>query len=239
MGIIDTPDTKIKADIAWAQHHLFLLAAVAVLTFAGIYGVLSLIARHDHDAALQQEAILKTFTQQNQLVQAQTKAQIDTLTQQNVALEQQVSSIATAIVARDRQLAQQQQTIKALPPPQLAAKWGEVASEPAPSIDTQGNFLAPIALVQKSVDALLSLPVLQADINDLKIQLTEETTIAYNNDVKYQDEKKAHTSDNELGKQTVATKDAEIKDLKAAARKRNVIIAIIGGALGFGLGHKF
>ena len=146
---------------------------------------------------------------------------------------------ASAIASRDAQLIKDREQIKTLPPPQLAVKWGEVASEPAPAIDASGNFLAPLPLVQKSVDALVALPVVTKDNADLKTQLSQETQIAYNNDQKFQDEKKAHASDGEVCKQTVSTKDAEIKDLKAAARKRNIIISVIAGALGFGLGHKY
>lgn len=236
----DTQVTNtIATDLAWARHHLFLLGAVAVLVFVGIYGVESLLAKRAHEQYLEQQTILKTFTEQNAQIQQQTKAEIDALAQQNVILQQQFTALASAIAARDAQLIVQRQQIKTLPPPQLAIKWGEVANEPAPQVDSNGNAIVPLPLAQKSVDALIQVPVLTQDVKDLKNQLTQQTTIAYNNDQKYQDEVKSHKSDNETNAQTVKTKDSEIKDLKAAARKRNIIIAVIAGALGFGLGHKY
>ncbi len=238
-----TTDTQVSntvsQDLAWARHHLFLLVAVAVLVVGSVYGILTVIANHDHQNFLQQQAILQQFSEQNKQVQAQTKAEIDALAQQNTVLQQQLTVITAAIATRDAQLIKDRDAIKTLPPSQLATKWGAAANEPAPTIDTNGNFLAPLPLAQKSTDALIQVPVLTQDKKDLQTQVDKETTVATNTQKQFDDEKKAHASDKELCTQTVGTKDSEIKDLKAQARKRNVIIAVIAAAFGFGLGHKY
>jgi DNA anti-recombination protein RmuC len=229
--------TKVTTDIAWMKHHIILLAVVGVLILGAVYGVETLLANRAHEQFLQQQTILQTMVQQNKQTQEQAQAQITSLTQQNAAIAQQFATLAASIAARDAQLLKDRQQIKTLPPAQLATKWGEAAQEPAPPIDSVGNFLAPLPLAQKSVDALITLPVLTKDNVDLKSQLDKETTIATNNDQKFQAEVKAHESDNNTCKQTVDTKNAQIKDLKASARKRAIIIAIVSAAFGYVL-HK-
>ncbi len=213
---------KVSQDIAWAQHHLFLLVAVAVLTVGSIYGIESILARRANDQFQQAQAILAQMQKQNEQTQAASKAEIEALTQQNVVLTQQFQAAMSAIATRDAQLLKDRQEIKTLPPSQLATKWGAAANVPLP-------------LAQKSVDAPIQIPVLSKDNTDLKSSLTMQTQVASNNEKKFEDEQKAHTSDNKASEQTIATKDAEIKKVKADARKRNIIISIISLALGFGL----
>ena len=228
-----TITSKVTADLAWLKGHLILLAIVGVLILGGVYGVETLLANRAHEQFVQQQAMLQTLIQQNQITQQQTKAQIESLTQQNAATQQQFALLAASIAARDAQLFKDRAQVKTLPPVQLSAKWGEVANEPAPVVDTAGNFITPLPLAQKSVDALITLPVITKDNADLKAQVEKETTIAANNDSKYQAEIKSHDSDNTTCKATVETQKAEIKDLKAGARKREIIIAIVAAAFGF------
>lgn len=228
-----TITSTVSHDLAWLKGHLILLAIVGVLIIGGVYGVETMLANRSHEQFLQQQTILKQFTEQNAQVQQQMKTSIDAFAAQNAALQAQMVTLTTAIVARDGQLMKDRQTVKTLPPAELSAKWGTVAVEPAPAIDPSGNFLVPLPLAQKSVDALIQVPVLTEDKKDLQTQLASETTIATNNDGKYKDEQKAHQSDNEACKQTVATKDAEIKDIKAQGRKREMIIMIVSAIFGF------
>jgi hypothetical protein len=226
---------KVSQDLAWARHHLFLLVAVAVLVVGSIYGIESILARRAHDTHVEDMALLAQIQKSNEQTQATTKAQIDTLTQQNANLQTQLTQLSASIVARDAQLLKDRQDIKTLPPSQLATKWGAAANEAAPTIAANGDFDVPLPLAQKSVDALIQVPVLSKDNTDLKTSLTAETQIAANNQSKFEDEQKAHKSDNDTCKQTIVTKDAEIKDVKAQARKRNFLAVVLGIALGYGL----
>jgi len=232
-------DTQVQnvvtRDIDWARHHLFLLLAVGVLVIGSIYGIESILARRAHDQHVEDMALLAQMQKANEQTQATTQKQIDTLTQQNANLQTQLTGLSASIVARDAQLFKDRQDIKTLPPSQLATKWGAAANEAAPTISTNGDFDVPLPLAQKSVDALIQVPVLSKDNTDLKASLTAEMQIATNNQTKFEDEKKAHTSDNDTCKQTIVTKDAEIKDVKAQARKRNILIAIISAVIGYGL----
>lgn len=228
-----TITAKITADLAWLKGHLILLAIVGVLILGGVYGVETLLANRSHEQFLQQETLLQQMVKQNDQTQQQLKDEIASRNQANVVLMQQFTTLANTIAARDAQLFKDREQIKTLPPVQLSAKWGEAANEPAPTLDANGNFIAPLPLAQKSVDALITLPVLTKDNNDLKTQVVNQTTIATNNNQKFLDEVKAHESDNGTCKATVETQKSQIKDLKASARKREIIIAIIAAAFGY------
>ena len=228
---------KVSQDIAWARHHLFLLVAVAVLVIGSIFSIETLVANRAHDQFVQAQAILTQMQKQNEQTQAAAKAEIDALTQQNAVLTQQFQTAMSTIAARDTQLLKDRQEIKTLPPTALATKWGASANEPAPVVQANGDFDVPITLAQKSYDALLQVPVLSANNTDLKSSLTAETQIASNNQKKFEDEQKAHTSDNETCKQNVQTLKDEVKQVKDDARKNNFIVAAVSIVIGFLL-HK-
>lgn len=223
----------VHKELDWFKHHLISLALVAALVWGTVYGIESIIAKHDHENFLEKQAISQQYDKQNQITQQQNKATVDALTQQNQVLQQQVASILQQNVTLMANLQKQREEIKTLPPPALAAKWGDVAHEPAPVITANGDFLAPLPLAQKSVDALISVPVLQQDANNLQVALDKETTLANNNQSKYESELKAHTSDTATCTADKNTLNAQISEIKSEARKSKSKWAIIGGVIGF------
>jgi hypothetical protein len=236
-----TNDTQITAtvqnDLAWARHHLFLLAAVIVLAVGSIYGIESILAKRADQNFIAQKTILAQIEKQNEATQAQTKAQIDALTQQNAVLEQQFSATMQAIAARDAQLLNQRQEIKSLPPTALATKWGASANEPAPVVQTNGDFDVPLPLAQKSYDALLQVPVLTKDNTDLKLTAQQKSQEAANSEAKFESEQKAHDSDKTACTQQVNTLNAEVTKVKADARKNNLLAVVFGVITGYLLHH--
>jgi hypothetical protein len=233
----ETITAKVQNDLAWARHHLFLLAAVAVLTIGSIYGIESVLAKRADQNFIAQKTILAQIEKQNEATQAQTKAQIDALTQQNTVLEQQFSAAMQAIAARDVQLLKDRGEIKNLPPTALATKWGASANEPAPAISANGDFDVPLPLAQKSYDALLQVPVLTKDNTDLKTAADQKSVEAANNEKKFEDEQKAHDSDKTACTQQVNTLNAEVTKVKADARKNNLLAVVFGVITGYLLHH--
>ncbi len=156
-------------DLQFLRHHLILLALVLFLTFGGVYGVESLLAKRDRQNFLEKQALAQTLVQQNQQFQKETQVQIDTLVQQNTVLQQQVGVLATAIATRDTQLRTQQEKVPQLTPDQLSVEWQK-------DIKNAGN-IKPIlpsgyavdqTAAVASVQAIEAVPVLQQDIADLE-----------------------------------------------------------------------
>lgn len=228
-----TITTTVSHDLAWLKAHIILLAIAGSLILGGVYGIESLLATRSHAQFIQDQSLLQTMVQQNNQTQQQLKAEIDSRTQQNTALLRQFTVLAASISARDAQLFKDRESIKTLPPVELSTKWGAAAKEAAPGIDANGNFLVSLPLAQKSTDALIALPVLTQDNADLKTQVSTQTVIAANNNDKFLKEQAAHQSDNTTCTQTLKTKDDQIKDMKHAATKRQIIIAIVAAAFGY------
>lgn len=230
--------STVTRDIDWARHHYLTLILSLVFAGAMVFGVDSIIARRTHDNWVASKAIFDQMQKQNEQVQTATKVQIDALTQQNAQLAQQFEAAMAAMAARDAQLLKDRSEIKSLPPTVLATKWGAAASQPAPVVQSNGDFDVPLPLAQASYDALLQVPVLTKDNQTLQGQVQEQSQIAKNNEGKFEQEQKAHQSDTATCTQTIATKDAEIKDVKAQARKQNTVIAVIATAIGYLLGTR-
>lgn len=245
-------DTQIQStvtrDIDWARHHLFLLAAVVILVMGSVYGIESLLARRAHDEWVAQKTLLDQMQKQNdqaqkqnEQTQAATKAEVDALTQQNALLLQQNSALAKVISDRDAQLIKDRADVKSLPPTTLATKWGAAANQPAPAIQTNGDFDVPLPLAQASYDALLQVPVLTKDNQDLKGQVQTETQIATNNESMFKNEQKAleseqkaHESDKNTCTQNVNTLNAQIQSERDDHRKKLTFwttLAFIAGRL--------
>lgn len=217
-----TPDSitqKVSADFSWLTHHLVMLAIVGVLVFAGVYGIESVIARHDHDNAVEKQTIAQTLAQQNQTFQAQTQTQINALVQQNAALSQQVGALATAITSRDSQLRAQQNQVPALTPDQLSVEWQKGIKNAGNIKPILGGYQIDQAAAVASVQAIESVPVLRMDITDLqKSNLSLQSEL--NNDAAVLImEKKSHLSDNASNQALIDAQNAKIKDITAQCRK--------------------
>jgi len=241
MTTTPTPETltqKVQADYSWLTHHLIQLAIVGVLVISSVYGVESIVARHDHAAALEKQALAQTLIQQNQQFQQQTQATINSLAQQNAALQAEVGTLASAITARDAQLRTQQAQVPTLTPDQLSVEWqkdiknaGNVKPLPAGgySVD-QAGAVATVQLLESEATLEVDKEDLQKQNSNLQVQFTNEVAI-------YEDEKKAHASDNAANKATISAKDAEIKDVKAQCRKSKTKIAGIFAVVGIIAAH--
>lgn len=223
----------VHKELDWFKHHLISLAIIVALSFGAIYGVESMMANARHEAWLQVQAISDAKDKANAQVQSDNEKKYEAVLQQNAVLQQQVVQILNVNAQLTANLEKQKVEIKTLPAPALAAKWGGAAEEPAPQIDAQGQFIVPLPLAQKSVIALVSVPVLQTENKNLADGLAKETTIANNNASSLDSEKKAHTSDNDTCKVDKDTLKAEIKDVKAQARKGKLKWFFIGLVTGF------
>lgn len=228
-----TVTAKVKADYSWLTHHLLLLALVVLLAVGSVYGIESVVARHDHEKDLQLQTIAQTMVQQNQTFQQQTQAKIDSLVQQNAALMQQNTALVSAITARDSQLKNTQAKVPQLSPDQLSLEWQKSIKNAGNIKPVTGGYSVDQTAAVATLQALESLPVLTQDVADLQtsnanlnVQLVNETAI-------FQAEQKAHVSDNDANKAVIVAKDAEIKDVKAQCRKSKWRWFLTGLTLGF------
>lgn len=224
--------SKFTADLGWVKHHVILLALVVLLTFGAVYGVETIIARHDDKNAIVLQTIAQQMQQSNQVLQQQNKAQIDALTQQNLQLQQEVSSLATAIATRDTQLQKTQAQVPQLSPDQLSSEWLARIKNAGNIKPILGGYQVDQSAAVATLQQLESVPVLEEDKKDLEAEIANTAAQLNNETAKFDLEVKSHASDNAANKAALDAKDAEIKKVKADCRKSKLKYGFIGTAVG-------
>jgi hypothetical protein len=219
---MNTPEditSKVATDLAWARHHLFLLAAVSILVFAGVFGVESLLAKHDAQKDAQWKAVVAADQQRLATDEANWAQQFQALTAQNTQL-------LSAIQTRDAALVVQQKKDATLSANEAAQRLSEQTKAAPGEVTAQGNnLLVDLPISRQIVTSLDQLPVLVANLADMKTQLANETTIANNAQADATAQKKINTDQVEACK-------AQVADVKAQARKSKTKIGGIMFTLG-------
>lgn len=222
----------ISQDFDWLKTHLILLAVVMTLSGGTIFGVESLISKHDAQVASHYEAIAADTAKQNAAIQAQTQQQIALLSAQNAQLAQQVASLSSAISARDAQLVKQQAQVKTLTPVQVASTIQPFLKQGTATVTT-GGILLDTPASQEVLAQLEELPIRKADISDLQTIVGNQRTQIGNLSTEngslttaLNSEKASHKADNIANAKTITA-------LKADARKSKLKWFGIGYVAGF------
>lgn len=171
-------NSSVAADYSWLKTHVLLLLLVVGLTVGGIYAVESLVARHDATNAARSQAALEVVVQSNKALQAQAAVQFAELQQQVVSLEKENTALSAGRATRASQTAAQQRTDAALTPVAAAQRIQQLVPNqgtPVPNADT--SVTLPPQLTEAVIQELDTLPQLQADVNDLTLELTNEGTV--------------------------------------------------------------
>ncbi len=165
-------------------------------------------------------------------MQKQTLDAISALTQQNQILASQVAGLQQTINARDAALVQLQSQVKNMQPPALVAEWPKYVKQGLVTAQVDGVHL-DIPAAQDTLSQLESLPVLQADkqnLSDAGQKLSQELV---NSSEQLTQEQKALKSEQDSHVADNAACVADKKALKADARKSKSKIAAI--FLGIGI----
>jgi hypothetical protein len=227
----------ITDELNWLKTHLVLLVILVSLTFGGVYGVETLVAKHDASTASQYQAIATATAAQNAAIQAQTQQQIALLAAQNSQLEAQISQLSQAISNRDAELIKQQAKIPTLSPVQVASNIQPLLTKGTATVEPTGILLDTPAS-QDVLAQLEELPICKADEADLKaIETKQETEIAnlFTSNGSLQT---ALTSEKTSHKADVEANAKELTKVKADARKSKLKWFGFGYAAGF-LSRKF
>ena len=230
----------IATDFNYLKHHLILLALVVALAFGGIYGIESLIARHDAVNAQQQQAALAAQVALVQSLQQQISHDEQVYAAQNAALAQTISGLANAISTRDKQNDQQKQKDATLTAQEAAARLSEqTKAQPGEvtAVGTGGSIDLPIS--RQVVASLDQLTTVTADLADTKTSLANETTIAGNNAAETTGQKQlVGALQTQIVDADKACK-AEVASVKADARKSKFKWFLGGFIAGVVTGHLF
>ena len=198
------------------------------------YKIISAQADKSDAKFLALQSVAAATDKQNSAIQQQIVQRLSELANENQRLESQVLTLATAISKRDSALTVQTTSVPRLTPTELGNQWGAVSAEPSPQVDASGAFLVPVPLAQKSVVALMTVPVLQADKKDLQAEVTAKSGIISNDASALSSEKQAHLSDNATCKADKQALVAQVNKVTKDARRSKIKAFLYGVGVGAG-----
>lgn len=233
----DTPVTttiasKLTADLAWLRTHLIMLVIVVGLAWGGIYGVESLIAKHDAAQEAKYSQVLQAQT-------AQTKAIEDKLTSDEAnwnQLAQQLTAqntqLAQQVASRDAQITVLVNKIQTMTVPQVAADLQPKLHAGTATVAPNGVLL-DVNAARDVDEQLAKADTVLADLTDVKQQLANEVVL-YTNAAA--DAKETHTAlaaEQVKNAEQIKACATEVATVKAEARKSKTKWAIFSAIGGF------
>ncbi len=108
-------------DWKWVTQHVILLILAGLLVFGAVYGVESLLTKHDIAMEAKYSQILNQQSAQTQLLETQLKTDESNWTQLSSQLTSQNAADQQIIATRDSQINQLITKINVMKPPQIAA----------------------------------------------------------------------------------------------------------------------
>lgn len=229
---VNDAEAEGKKIISFGLSHLVLIILLFIVTIGAFYEYDSRRADRASDIAKAASVAAQNIAESNKAFQALTAKQVSQLADQNKSLQNTISQLASSLTSQNVALAQKTQAVSSLPPSALSAQWGSAASEPAPVLDANGNFVTPLPLAQKSYVALVTVPALQSDEKNLQQQVTAESQLASNNEKQFDAEVSAHQKDNSACKAEETDLNDQLKKAKAEARKDKIKRFVEGALFG-------
>ena len=174
-----------KFSIIWTEAntslktHAPLIVAAGVLSIAG-WATVKIVnhnAEVDHDKAVQSQTILQQQATQNAQIAEQVKQEQQTLQQFFLQQQAQNAALVSAITARNQQVVVQQKSDASLPPTELAARWNFLLGTTGQVQTASGGYAVTESAAVSTTQQLEELPVLQANVGDLQIQIANKDKV--------------------------------------------------------------
>lgn len=203
------------------KSHLVGIVTVVVLIAGSVYGVNSLIEKHDAANNAKWAAVIA----QND---AKTKTDEDALQQTLAAALAQNASLSAQMAQRDIALEKVVATIRTAAPTQIAKDLGGTSPDPT-------TVTLPIDTARTIDTQLAMLPVIEANLADETTKFTNDETIIAQQKIVIADLQKSLANYEPIDKPC----QAQIATVKAQARKSKVKWFLGGFIAGFITGHIY
>jgi hypothetical protein len=209
-----------------------------VLVIASVWGVESLIYRHDSQTSAKYNAIVAAQTQQTQILQKQLQTDEASWAQVEAQLLAQNAQLTQQITARNQAVAAQVKNDATLSTQQAAARIAQQTNAAPGEVVASANDVTIDLPITRVITADLDqLPVAESDLADTTSQLKNETQIATNAQADATEAKKVVAAQvAQLADQDKACK-AEVATVRSDARKGKLKWFFIGVFTGFIGGH--
>lgn len=236
LPIVTNAENVVKKELSWIAHHLILVGVLVAVLFAGVYGVQTLIERHDEKKAQQASVALQVVVDQVKKLedhQAQTDAQV---AQRETARDALIKSLVATIANRDAVLKQQIDKNATLTAQQAAARLSEqYKAQPGEVVASGDTVIADLPLTRSFVNTFDQFTACTANYLDTQKQLAVEQARTADLKTQVTDRDGVITGKNtELGKQKDKY-EGDIKVLNDNARKSKLKWFAAGVVTGTGL----
>lgn len=223
-------------DLKWVKSHVILLLAVVLLVAICVFGIEDVLAKHDKERAAELTQILAAQSAQTQLITSKLTQDEQNWNVQNAQSQQLIATLAKTIAQREVAAQKQQQIDATLSAQAAADRLALQTLAAAGQVIAQGDsVLMDLPVSREVVQLLDTVPVLQADLADTQKQLGAETVVATNLQANVDGQKSLITSLQAQNADQVKACDAQIKVVKAEARKGKLKYLGVGVVIGFGL----
>lgn len=221
----------IQKDWSWLVSHLILLAVVGLLVAGAVYGVDSIVARHDAARSTQFAQILATQAAQTKTLQQQLAADEAATAVRDAQYQATIAQLSKSIQVRDANAQKQQQTDATLDSVSAASRLAaQTGAQPGEITVAGDNVTLDLPITRRVVAVFDELSVAQADLQDTQNQLTAQTGLTADANTKLVDADKVITSQTAQIADGVKSCNAQIKTLNAKHR-RGIIKAFFAGVV--------
>ena len=229
---VTTVASKLTSDLAWLRTHIIMLVIVVGLAWGGVYGVESLIAKHDAAQEAKYSVILQAQTAQTTAIENKLSSDETNWNQLAQQLTAQNTQLAQQVASRDAQITVLVNKINTMTVPQVAADLQPKLHAGTATVAPNGVLL-DVNAARDVDEQLTKADAILADLSDVKAQLANEVVL-YNNAAA--DAKETHTALAAEQKKNVDQIQActtEVNKIKSDARKSKSKWAIFGAIGGF------
>jgi hypothetical protein len=230
-------DAKLKADLTWIQKHERIIALFLVLAVGVFLGNLYInkSAETAHDNAVVALEVAKAQTEANKQVAAQIALQTAAFENDRITRQQEQQTLLAAIGARDRALKTNVAAASGpKTPPEAVKDISTAYNLPEPIVPTDIGAVVPTKDLQLFTVTKLQGDVCSQDLTDANAMLaSSQAGEKQATDLVTALQAQVKGKDVEIQKNDASSK-AEIKDLKAQARKSKRNWFLAGYVLGVG-----
>jgi flagellar biosynthesis chaperone FliJ len=230
--------TSISKDITWLKSHLAFLAVVAALVAGSVYGVDSLIAKHDAAREAKDTQILNLVTSQTNDLKARMTSDEAAATARDLQYNQIISELSSTITKQNQQLQQQVKVNSTLTSQQTARAISDKTKAQAGQVTTSGgNVVLDLPEARTINSSLDMLATAQAQIVETQKQLSAQIALTVDANMTVANGKKVIDSQTQQIAAASKVCTDEISVIKAQARKSKFKFFVAGVVVGLVGGH--
>lgn len=234
----DTPVSTITKDLNWLHAHLILLGVVAILVVGAVYGIESLIARHDTQQEARDQQLLSVLTAQttdlkNRMAQDEQQA-----TARDLQYAAIIANLSGTIAKQTGQLQQQIKQNATLTAAETARAIADKTKAQVGEVTAQNDTVVMDLPISRQVNSSLdTLATTTLQLGEVQKQLEAQTGLTADAKSELNDAKKVITAQDTQAVTAAKVCVDQVNVAKATARKSKLKWFGVGYILGLASAH--